>query len=96
MKKRTLLPRELPMDEEELRGLAWKAWTALEKKLANEGASLMQPSNDAPEFITHKRRIVARFYNSYEYLSCFEYDVARQKFRHSEELTEILCQQELA
>jgi extradiol dioxygenase family protein len=86
--------KDLPMTEEELRELAWKAWTALQKKLASEGVSLMQPSD--VEFVRYRGQVVARFYNTSEHLTCFLYDTARQKFKHSAELTEILCQQEFS
>lgn len=89
-----LIPaRELPMDEEDLKKLAWKAWLVLQKRLASEGTTwTMQPQD--VEFIDYRGQVVARFYNSYAQLAYLVYDVARQKFKQSPELLLAICTEE--
>ncbi len=94
IKTKRIPSQNLPMDEGDLKALAWKAWLALQKKLANTPVVLMQPCSDAPEFVRWEGDVVARFYNNGDWLVCFWYNEKSKKFIYSDELTETLGQEE--
>lgn len=94
IKTKRVPSRDLPMDEEELRELAWKARGKREKGLV-PGYEIMQiPCSDAPKFIRWQGDVVARFYNNGEWLDCYWYNEKSKSFVFSEEMTEELCQEE--
>lgn len=91
----------LPCELELMRDKAWKAWTRLSTRLEQQGQSLMFPSGDAPEFVKwvgdypfpfpqFDGCVIARFFNSSDWLTCFVYDWKKDTFTFSEELTEFM------
>ncbi|MFY7999416.1 MAG: hypothetical protein ACOVSW_12535 [Candidatus Kapaibacteriota bacterium] len=97
----------LPGDADFMRKRAWKAWESLGKRLRLLGQSPMQPSGDAPQFVRHVENsdgemqfpqfadcVIARFYNSNDWLVCFWYDQWKEVFQYSEELSEFMSREE--